>query len=162
MNPHLLDEIEARQLDQLDVELHYATEWDEMWSYVGSKANPRWTWYLLERNSGRIVAWENGRRQDEVLLRLLGHVAHLPLRRCYTDDWGAYKRLLHSPYQHIIGKADTWKIERRNLNFRTHLKRLNRRTICFSKDERIHDNVIGMYIERHYFRHGSYAEAVSA
>jgi insertion element IS1 protein InsB len=46
--------------------------------------------------------------------------------------------------KHIIGKSDTWRIERLNLNFRTHIKRLNRRTICFSKDEKIHDNVIGM------------------
>ncbi|MGX9727383.1 MAG: IS1 family transposase [Candidatus Electronema sp. VV] len=38
--------------------------------------------------------------------------------------------------------------ERRNLNFRTHIKRLNRRTICFSKNEKIYDNVIGMYIDR--------------
>ncbi|MDR2064730.1 MAG: IS1 family transposase, partial [Prevotellaceae bacterium] len=42
----------------------------------------------------------------------------------------------------------TWKIERKNLNFRTHLKRLNRKTICFSKNEQIHDNIIGMYIEK--------------
>ncbi|MGX9726453.1 MAG: IS1 family transposase [Candidatus Electronema sp. VV] len=28
-------------------------------------------------------------------------------------------------------------MERRNLNFRTHIKRLNRRTICFSKNEKI-------------------------
>jgi IS1 family transposase len=26
-------------------------------------------------------------------------------------------------------------IERKNLNFRTHLKRLNRKTICFSKNK---------------------------
>ena len=48
----------------------------------------------------------------------------------------------------------TWKIERKNLNFRTHIKRLNRKTICYSKDEEIHDNVIGMYIARHYYRKG--------
>jgi hypothetical protein len=46
----------------------------------------------------------------------------------------------------------TWKIERKNLNFRTHIKRLNRKTICYSRDEQIHDNVIGMYIEQYYFR----------
>ncbi|MGR0480655.1 MAG: IS1 family transposase [Candidatus Electronema sp. V4] len=48
--------------------------------------------------------------------------------------------------KYAAGKANTWKTERRNLNFRTHLKRLNRKTVCFSKDERIHDNVIGMHI----------------
>jgi IS1 transposase len=46
---------------------------------------------------------------------------------------------------HVIGKDNTWKIERKNLNFRTHIKRLNRKTICCSKNEKIHDNVIGKY-----------------
>jgi len=53
---------------RLEVELHhYQTEWDEFWSYVGSKSEQRWTWYLIERQSGIIIAWENGRRQDKVL-----------------------------------------------------------------------------------------------
>ncbi|MDR2512181.1 MAG: IS1 family transposase, partial [Bacteroidales bacterium] len=43
-----------------------------------------------------------------------------------------------------------------NLNFRTHLKRLNRKTICFSKNETVHDNVIGMYIENFYYKTGTY------
>ena len=60
------------------------------------------------------------------------------------------------PDRHGIGKENTWKIERKNLNFRTHLKRLNRRTICFSKSEQIHDNVIGMYIEKYYYRTEKY------
>ena len=72
--------IEAAQLAKLEVELHhYETEWDEFWSYVGSKANPRWTWYLIERNSGIIIAWENGRRKDVVLRKLLAHVSHIPI-----------------------------------------------------------------------------------
>ena len=57
----------------------------------------------------------------------------------------------------IIGKDNTWKIERKNLNFRTHIKRLNRKTICFSKNEQIHDNVIGLYIERYYYKNGTFS-----
>ncbi|MDR1340203.1 MAG: IS1 family transposase [Prevotellaceae bacterium] len=34
------------------------------------------------------------------------------------------------------------------------MKRSNRKTICFSKNEQIHDNVIGMYIDRYYFKTG--------
>lgn len=40
--------------------------------------------------------------------------------------------------------------------------RLNRKTICFSKNEEIHDNVIGMYIEKYYFKHGKFSDAVAA
>ena len=57
---------------------------------------------------------------------------------------------------HRTGKDKTWKIERKNLNFRTHIKRLNRKTICFSKNEQIHDNVIGTYIETFYYKTGTY------
>jgi insertion element IS1 protein InsB len=55
--------------------------------------------------------------------------------RYYADDWKSYRKYIPSS-KHAIGKADTWRIERLNINFRTHIKRLNRRTICFSKDEK--------------------------
>ena len=162
VNPHLVDKIEAQQLSELYVVLGYITEWDEFWSYVGCKKRPRWTWYLTEKDTGIVLAWQNGRRQDKVLQKLLDKVAHLPIRLCYTDDWSAYSRLFPEEYLHIVGKEDSWRIERKNLNFRTHLKRLNRKTICFSKNETIHDNVIGMYIEKHYYQHGIYAKSVAA
>ena len=71
----------------------------------------------------------------------------------YSDDWGAYARNLPQNC-HYIGKDQTRKIERKNLNFRIHLKRLNRKTICYSKSEELHDKVLGMYIERYYFKTG--------
>ena len=59
-------------------------------------------------------------------------------------------------------KHDTQgRIERKNLNFRTHIKRLNRKTICFSKNEQIHDNVIGMYIQTFYYKTGTYGNNFS-
>jgi len=58
----------------------------------------------------------------------------------YTDDWGAYERHLDVE-QHEIGKKNTQKIERKNLNFRTWVKILTRRTIYFSKREKMHDIV---------------------
>lgn len=162
MNPFVLDQLECAQLSALEVDLHcLTTEWDEFWSYVGSKANQRWTWYLIERHSGIIIAWENGRRKDRILKKLLNHVKHIPIQICHTDDWGAYTRLFPKSYIHVIGKDNTWKIERKNLNFRTHIKRLNRRTICFSKNKTIHDNVIGMYIEKYYFKQGLFSKAVN-
>ena len=46
------------------------------------------------------------------------------------------------------GKRNILKIERRNLNFRTWIKRLARKTICFSKLEKMHDIVIGLLINK--------------
>ena len=68
----------------------------------------------------------------------------------YTDWWGAYER--HLPQEmHSIGKRNTQKIERKHLGLRTRIKRLTRKTICFSKSEVMHDLVIGLFINRYEF-----------
>ena len=69
------------------------------------------------------------------------------IKRFYTDDRGAYERYPDGE-KHQIGKRNTQKIERKNLNFRTWIKRLARKTICFSKLEKMHDIVIGLLINR--------------
>jgi insertion element IS1 protein InsB len=63
------------------------------------------------------------------LLRLLRHFKY---RLIATDYWGSYRRQIPK-HLHCIGKAFTQRIERHNLNLRTHIKRLARKTICFSK-----------------------------
>jgi IS1 family transposase len=45
-------------------------------------------------------------------------------------------------------QKNTQKIERKNLNLRTLVKRLTRKTICFSKSEVMHDTVIGLLINK--------------
>jgi insertion element IS1 protein InsB len=70
--------------------------------------------------------------------------------RFYTDDWGAYQR--HIPAtQHEIGKENTQKIERKHLTLRTRIKRLARKTLCFSKSIQMHDIVLGLFINRYAF-----------
>ncbi|AHA67045.1 Transposase [Shigella dysenteriae 1617] len=43
------------------------------------------------------------------------------------------------------------RIERNNLTLRTRIKRLARKTICFSRSVEIHEKVIGTFIEKHMF-----------
>ena len=153
MNPYVLDMIEHGQLKRLEVEICYTAEMDEFWSFVVKKSNQRWTWYAIDKDSGIILAWHNGGRTDADFRQLLKYLKNIPIHHYYSDDWGAYSRNLDKNTHHI-GKDQTWKIERKNLNFRIHLKRLNRKTICYSKSETVHDNVVGMYIERYYFKTG--------
>ncbi|MEM9219927.1 MAG: IS1 family transposase [Cyanobacteria bacterium P01_F01_bin.150] len=72
------------------------------------------------------------------------------MQQFYTDNWGAYSRQLDSQ-QHTIGKTHTQKIERKHLTLRTRIKRLTRKTICFSKSVLMHDTVIGLFINRYEF-----------
>jgi insertion element IS1 protein InsB len=44
-----------------------------------------------------------------------------------------------------------WKIERKHLTLRTRIKRLVRKTICFSKTPQMHDIVIGLFVNRYAF-----------
>jgi len=72
------------------------------------------------------------------------------ITRSFTDGWGAYERHVEAE-QHTVGKENAQKIESKHVNLHTRIKRLVRRTICFSKTERMHDMVIGLFINRHEF-----------
>jgi insertion element IS1 protein InsB len=72
------------------------------------------------------------------------------ITRFYTDGLGAYECPL-PPDQHVVGKRDTQRIERKHLTLRTRIKRLARKTICFSKLEKMHDIVIGLFVNRYEF-----------
>ncbi len=124
-----------------------AAELDEQWSFVGNKSNQRWLWHAVDHATNTVLAYVFGKRKDTVFQELKALLAPLNIGRYYTDDWGAYERHLESE-THEIGKTNTQKIERKNLNFRTWIKRLTRRTICFSKLEIMHDIVIGLLINK--------------
>ena len=89
-----------------------------------------------------------GRRQDTVFLELKALLEPFGLTRYFTDGWGAYERLLAAAQQQV-GKENTQKIESKHINLRTRMKRLVRRTLCFSKTEHMHDLVIGLVIHRY-------------
>ncbi len=122
-------------------------ELDEQGSYVGNKSNQRWLWYAIDHNTNTILAYVLGRRKDAVFKELKALLEPFGISRYYTDDWGAYERHLEKS-KHEVGKKNTQKIERKNLNFRTWIKRLTRKTICFSKLEKMHDIVIGLLINK--------------
>lgn len=126
------------------------SELDEMWSFVGNKAHQRWLWHAIERRSGKILAYVFGNRKDEVFLQLKALLLPFGISRFYTDNWGAYERHLDTS-KHKIGKQNTQKIENKHLNLRTRIKRLARRTICFSKTVIMHELVIGLFINRYEF-----------
>ena len=125
-------------------------ELDEMWSFVGSKANQRWLWHAIDHRTGEVLAYVFGKRKDEVFEQLKALLEPFGIQQFYTDDWGAYERHLDQE-RHTIGKRNTQKIERKHLTLRTRIKRLARKTICFSKLEKIHDIVIGLFINRFEF-----------
>ena len=143
-----------RTLNPDDIVVHVErageAEMDEMWSFVGKKKEPRWLWQAIDHHTGKVLAYVFGRRKDEVFLKLKGLLEPFGLTRYYTDHWGAYTRHL-DPDVHSPGKRNTQKIERKHLTLRTRIKRLVRKTICFSKTTQMHDIVIGLFVNRYAF-----------
>jgi insertion element IS1 protein InsB len=136
----------------VDVVLQRAeeAEVDEMWSYVGKKREPRWLWHARDHRSGHVLAYVLGRRKDEVFLQRKALLEPFGITRYYPDSWGAYTRHLDTD-EHQPGKRNTQKIERKHLTLRTRIKRLVRKTICFSRSTQMHDIVIGLFVNRYEF-----------
>jgi len=125
-------------------------EVDEMWSFVGRKGEQRWLWQALDHRTGTVLAYVLGKRQDQAFLDLKALLQPFGIRRYYTDGWGAYQRHV-DPQMHEIGKRNTQQLERKHLTLRTRIKRLARKTICFSRSIQMHDIVIGLFINRFEF-----------
>jgi insertion element IS1 protein InsB len=143
-------EVEIWREDDLAKRRGLSSELDEMWSYVRCKSNPRWLWHAIDHHTGKVLAYVFGRRQDAVFLQLKALLEPFGITRYYTDGWGAYDRHIEAE-QHTVGKENTQKIESKHTTLRARIKRLVRRTICFSKTERMHDLVIGLFINRYEF-----------
>jgi insertion element IS1 protein InsB len=72
------------------------------------------------------------------------------LEHFYTDAAAVYDRHLPAT-AHTVGKIYTQQIERKHLTLRTRIKRLARKTMCFSKSVFMHDTVIGLFVNRYEF-----------
>ena len=143
-------EVEICRADELEEPWRLHAELDEMWSYVATKTNPRWLWHAIDYHTGKVLAYVFGRRKDEVFLQLQALLAPFGIARYYTDGWGTYERHVDEE-QHVVGKEHMQKIESKHITLRTRIKRLVRRTICFSKTEQMHDLVIGLFVNRYEF-----------
>jgi len=115
-------------------------EVDEMWSFIGNKKNVTWVTYTIERETKQVIDFFVGRKTSENIKPLINKLLLLLPKRIYTDKLNIYPRLIpkeiHKRFQYC-----TNIIERKNLTLRTHIKRLSRRTICFSKKQK--------YLEAH-------------
>ena len=107
---------------------------DEQWSYVGNKKNQRGLFYAWEPRYKKVIAHVFGRRTKETLNKLIKLVEPYTFRFYCTDDWKPYSSELPAD-THVVTKKLTQRIERTHLTLRTRLKRLTRRTICFSRLE---------------------------
>jgi len=111
-------------------------EIDEMRTYVKRKDKLIWIVYALERETKNIVSFNVGNRSNKTLNAVITTVQLSNPLAIYTDRLKHYRYLVDQKI-HKTKRYGTNYIERKNLTLRTHIRRLNRRTICYSKSKTI-------------------------
>jgi insertion element IS1 protein InsB len=121
-------------------------EVDELWTYIGRKANEHWVGYALDKER-KVVDFVVGKRSVSTLRQLTDRLLESGVKKIKTDRLTHYQKLIPKNRHHrsIYGINH---IERKNLTLRTHLKRLSRRTICFSRKLSMLENCLRIYFWR--------------
>ena len=127
-------------------------ELDELWSFVLKKANKRWIWIALCRQSRQVVAFVIGDRSERTCRQLWEKIPpQFRQAHCFSDFWKAYQ-LVIPPEQHTaVGKesGETAHVERWNNTLRQRLARFVRKTLSFSKSDVMHEICLFLFLHRY-------------
>ncbi|MDR2531607.1 MAG: IS1 family transposase [Oscillospiraceae bacterium] len=120
---------------------------DEQWGRVYCRGTPCWLWHAIDHDTGDVVAFTLGSRENEMCKILWGMVTLLNIKivAVYSDNNWAYHDVIPRSILKT-GKRNTQKIERKHLIFRTRLKRLARKAICYSKTMEMHIVMVSLLI----------------
>jgi insertion element IS1 protein InsB len=108
------------------------------------KENKIWIVYALCKERGQVVSFNVGKRTNKTLKKVIQTVENADPKQIITDKLKNCRYLidrnLHSTKHRGINH-----IERMNLTLRTHLKRLNRRSLAYSKSILMLSAVLKIY-----------------
>ena len=107
-------------------------EMDELHTFVGNKKQDQWLIYGINKGTKDVVDLVVGRRNKENIKKIVDKILQYDPKKICTDGLNIYPGLIDKAI-HRPGRYVTNRIERMNLTFRTHLKRLTRSTLCYSK-----------------------------
>ena len=125
----------SKRLTTPDIsEINQVYEVDEMQTFIGRNHPSCYVYitYAINRATRKVIDFVVGQRSKIVIGQVINKLLSFSPRRIYTDGLNIYPSLI-PPAIHKVFRYHTNTIERNNLTLRTHLKRLGRKTICFSK-----------------------------
>jgi len=126
-------------------------EYDEIWSFVVSKAQRVWIWIALCRRTKQVVAYHLGDRTKESF-KIFYNKIPIDYANCLSTSDGLDVYRILKIYGHSMGKKKegrTSKVEAFNNVLRQRLARLIRRTCAFSKSLEMHEIVIRWFIQQY-------------
>ncbi len=125
-------------MNQLELEV------DEIRTYIGRQGNEYWLAYALSRSTGEVIDFIIGKRSKNTLRPLINTLLLSGASKIRTDNLNIYQALIPKGI-HEHGAYCINHIERKNLSIRTHIKRLSRRTICFSRSFALLESCMKIY-----------------
>jgi insertion element IS1 protein InsB len=112
-------------------------EVDELWSFVGKKANRQWVWIAMNADTRHIIAFHVGGRSRQSAEALWGKIptGYQEQVMFYTDCYEAYTGVIPSARLRAITKLaqKTNHVDRFNCTLRQRVSRLVCATLSFSK-----------------------------
>ena len=148
----LPDHLNARPIaSTLDVTIHrLEAEVDEMWSFVGKKANKQWIWIAMDAKTRQVIAFHVGDRSRDSAKELWANIpaGYQQHATFYTDLCEVYTGVIPATQHKPITKKarKTNHIERFNNTLRQRVSRLVRETLSFSKKLTNHIGAIRYFI----------------
>lgn len=124
-------------------------ELDELWSFVGNKAQERWLWLALCRRTRQVVAYWLGDRSENSAIHLWrGLPADYRSCASFSDRWAAYEFVFDRRRHQSVDKrsGETAHVERWFNTLRQRLARFTRKTLAFSKRDDFHEGLLRLFI----------------
>ena len=134
----------AAKIEQPTIVKGKEFEVDELRTYIKKKDKPIWIVLALERSSKKIVTFTIGSRTNKTLNTVIKTIELAKPKKIFTDKLKNYRYLINNKI-HSAKQYGTNHVERANLDLRTNLKRLNRKTICFSKSITVLTAILKIY-----------------
>lgn len=110
-------------------------EVDELYARIADEPSRLYITYAIEQESRNVIDFVIGGRSAENIAPLINKILLLKPKRIYTDRLNVYSSLIPKEI-HRRFRYCTNRIERNHLTHRTHIKRLSRKTICYSKKKK--------------------------
>jgi insertion element IS1 protein InsB len=125
-------------------------ELDELWSFVGKKANRQWVWIAMEATTRQVIAFHVGDRSQASAEQLWANLPAVYREQAmfYTDQYAVYTGVIPPARHRAISKLarKTNHVERFNCTLRQRVSRLVRSTLSFSKKLTNHVGAIKYFI----------------
>ena len=108
-----------------------------MWTFVGKKANDRWIWLAVSFQTGQVLSFSVGGR-DEATARTMwkGIPPSYGRKQVYTDEYVVYAQLIPW-WRHWVcpkGTGDTNTVEGVNRVLRHRVSYLVRKSLSFARN----------------------------